>query len=274
MIRLVVRRKDGATLPRLRTGAGRICMESSFTHPSTYELFCYQFAVGAVRDRERVEEHLWACGPCREAFEGVERNHPAPESLRLYALDRLHFAQGNVVRLHVTKCPYCRQVVDHHRSLPEQAGEAGQWSEEPPEMPRDGAVRATRVEITSSESAGASGGERGKNLQSIDVAGFFELGGALADCLAKVRRPIESYHDSLGTLKTLLADLFAGDMRLRMDRAAPAALRLLGLIEGIHGRHRTDPSAILDDVELREFTEACAALERGISRDLGSAATY
>ncbi|MGA7413684.1 MAG: zf-HC2 domain-containing protein [Bryobacteraceae bacterium] len=237
-------------------------MASSFTHPSTYELFCYQFGVAEARDRERVEEHLAICGPCREAFEGVERNHPAPESLRLYALDRLYFAQRNVVRLHVTKCPYCSQVVDCYRNTPGQVGEDAPSEEKSVEAPSSDALRAERT------------GRREKNLQAIDVAGFFELGGALAACLAKGRLPIASYGGSLATVKALLAEVFAGDLQQRMERAAPAASRLLGLIDGIYDRYLANSNAILDEEELREFAGGCAALERGIASDLGCAAVY
>lgn len=237
-------------------------MASSFTHPSTYELFCYQFGIADVGDRVRVEEHLAICGPCREASEEVERNHPAPESLRLYALDRLHFAQRNVVRLHVTKCPHCRQVVDCYLNMPDQAGEETQTEEKAVEASSSGALRAERS------------GRREKNLQAIDVAGFFELGGALAACLAKGRLPIVSYLDSLATVKALLAEVFPGDLQQRMERAAPAASRLLGRIDGIYNKYLANSNAILDEGELREFAESCASLERGIARDLGCAAVY
>jgi len=252
-------------------------MESSFTHPSTHELFCYQFGVAAACDQERVEEHLTICGPCREALDGVERNHPAPESLGLYALDQLHFAQRNVIRLHVTGCSYCRQAVDSYRSTPAQVGEAAPRCENPVETLPNSATPVMRT--TTGESALIDRnvtpcGKRGNNLQSVDVPAFFGLGGALAACLANGRRPIESYRDSLATLKTLLAELFAGDFEQRMERAAPAASHLLGLIEVISDRYRYDLSAILGDEELREFTEACGALDRGITRDLGRAAVY
>jgi Putative zinc-finger len=235
-------------------------MPSSFTHPSTHLLFCYQFGVTQGRDRERVEEHLAICGPCREALGGVERNHPAPESLKMYALDRLHFAQSNVVRLHVTKCPLCRPLVECYRDTSDFAGEQSTTAEKVP--PSSDALRADHT------------GRREKNLQSIDVAGFFELGGALADCLAKGRLPIASYRESMATAKALLAEVFTGDLPHRMERSAPAAARLLKLINAIYDRHRTNSSAVLDEDELREFTEACGTLERGIARDLGCAAIY
>ena len=235
-------------------------MASSFTHPSTYELFCYQFGVVEACDPERVEEHLTICGPCREALEGVERNHPAPESLRMYALDRLHFARRNVVRLHVMKCSYCRQVVERDRNAPDPAGsDAPRAAEAPPD---DTFFRTERR------------GRREKNLQSIDVAGFFELGGSVAACLAKGRLPIATYRDSLATVKALLGEVFAGDLPQRMERAAPAAARLLVLIDGICEWHEANSNATLDEAKLREFTEACAVLERGIARDLGCAAVY
>jgi hypothetical protein len=237
-------------------------MASSFTHPSTYELFRYQFRVVEACEQERVEDHLATCGPCRDALEGVERNHPAPESLRMYALDRLQFVQCNVVRLHVMKCPYCLQVLERYRNTQDCVGEETQTAEKAAEAPFNVAFCAERT------------GRREENLQSIDVAGFFELGGAVAACLAKGRLPIASYRESLATVKALLADVFTGDLPQRMERAAPAASRLLDLINGIYDRHWANSSAVLDESELREFTEACGALERGIARDLGCAAVY
>jgi len=248
-------------------------MERSFTHPSTYELFCYQFGIAATRDLERVEEHLTICGPCREALDGVERNHPSPESLRLYAWDQLYFAQRNVVRLHLSRCSYCRQVVERHWNVPELVGEAGQV-DEVVEAPSNGAVHSSLGEGDSINPARSPDLKRGNNLQSIDVASFFELGGAMAGCLAKGKLPIESYWDSLTTLKTLLAELFAGELEQRMERASPAASHLLRLIDEFCDRGRANPNAILSDEELREFTDACAALDRGIARDLGRAAVY
>jgi hypothetical protein len=237
-------------------------MTSSFTHPSTYELFCYQFRVVEACDQERVEDHLATCGPCREALDGVERNHPAPESLRMYALDQLHFAHCNVVRLHVTKCPYCRQVLERYRNSPDSVGGDAPTAVDAAEAPSHDSFRAERPL------------RREKNLQSIDVAAFFELGGAVAACLAKGRLPIASYWESLATVKALLAEVFAGDLPRRMERAAPAASRLLELINFLYHRLRANWSAVLEEDELREFTEACAALERGIARDLGCAAVY
>lgn len=237
-------------------------MASSFTHPSTYELFCYQFGVAEACDPAQVDEHLMICGPCREALGGVERNHPAPESLRLYALDRLQFAQCNVVRLHVTKCSYCWQVVERYRNTPDQVrcGEPG--AEEAGRAISDNAPRAERI------------GRGEKNLQPIDVAGFFELGGALTACLAKGRLPITSYRGSLAAVRGLLAEVFAGDLQQRMERAASAASRLRDLIDRINNKYCANSNEILDEEELQEFAEACAALERGIARDLGTAAVY
>ena len=166
----------------------------------------------------------------------------------MYALDQLHFAQFNVVRLHVTKCPHCRQVLERYRNTPDSVGEDPQTVENAAEAPPSDTFRAER----------ASGRER--NLQSIDVAGFFELGGAVAACLAKGRLPIASSRESLTTVKTLLAELFAGDLPHRMERAAPAASRLLELINDIHDKHRANSSAVLDEDELRKLHGSGAAL--------------
>jgi hypothetical protein len=231
--------------------------ESSFTHPSTYQLFCYQFGVAAAIDQERIEEHLVICGPCRDALCGVERSHPSADSLKSYALGRLYFSQGNVIRLHATKCSYCEQVVQIHR-IAEQNRIAVHKDEEAVEVPTTSCASVTW-----------------KKLQPFDAACFFELGGALSTCLAMVEHPIQSYQTALATLKTLLGELYlAGDFKQQMERAAVAAAHLLGVIEGICDRHGKNIAGVLSDEELLEFSDACTALERGITSDLRRAAVY
>ncbi len=247
-------------------------MESLFIHPSTYHLFRYQFGIAALRDQERVEEHLKTCIPCRDALDGVERNHPAPDSLRRYALGQLYFAQGNVIRLHVTKCPACEQVVELYRTP--AAGPA--FERVTNAVAANGEASALHIATTEQivSTYPATKNEPKGNLRPIDVAGFFELGSAMATCLAMGKQSLGSYRQALATLKALLQELSAASIKQRLERVATAGAHLTQLIDGICERHGKNLNSVLDEQEFQEFGEACASVDRAIAKDLGNAAVY
>jgi hypothetical protein len=86
-------------------------MQEPFGHPTPDELFLYQAEMAPIDDIERIEKHLLLCRQCREAVERIEKEHPEPGALDLYAIGRLNGPIGNGIKLHLSHCQWCSETL-------------------------------------------------------------------------------------------------------------------------------------------------------------------
>jgi hypothetical protein len=86
-------------------------MAETFSHPSPDELFLYQAEMTPIDDIERIEKHLLLCRRCRDAVETLEKKHPEPGALDLYAIGRLNGPVGNGIKVHLSHCRRCSETL-------------------------------------------------------------------------------------------------------------------------------------------------------------------
>jgi hypothetical protein len=86
-------------------------MQELSSHPTPDELFLYQAEMAPIDDIERIEKHLLLCRQCRDAVDRIEKEHPEPGALDLYAIGRLNGPIGNGIKLHLSHCRWCSETL-------------------------------------------------------------------------------------------------------------------------------------------------------------------
>jgi hypothetical protein len=86
-------------------------MQEPSGHPTPDELFLYQAEMAPIDDIERIEKHLLLCRQCRDAVDRIEKEHPEPGALDLYAIGRLNGPIGNGIKLHLSHCRWCSDTL-------------------------------------------------------------------------------------------------------------------------------------------------------------------